>query len=107
MTTCATREKVGENVCVGNLFLPVPDTDFRDFLDEALELSRYAQDIVVAIEKDLDGVAREKKRLRLADRRFLESQTAALPALDLRERTILAAELSLAVGRPRLPGEVV
>jgi len=107
MTTCATRGKVDENGCVGNLFLPVPDTDFREFLAEVLELIRYAPEIVVAIEKDLDDVAREKKRLRLADRRFLESQTAALPAMDIRERNVLAAELNLAVGRPRLPGEVV
>ncbi len=107
MTTCATQGKISENVCVGNLFLPVPDTDFRDFLDEVLELGRFAPDIVEAIEKDLDGVAREKKRLRLADKRFLESQTDALPTMDIRERNILAAELSLAVGRPRLPGEVV
>jgi hypothetical protein len=107
MTTCATQEKVSENVCVGNLFLPVPDKDFRDFPDEVLELGRFAPDIVEAIEKDLDGVAREKKRLRLADKRFLESQTDALPTMDIRERNILAAELSLAVGRPRLPGEVV
>ena len=107
MTACVTGETVGENVCVGNLFLPVPDTDFRDFLDAVLELRRFAPEIVVAVEKDLDGVAREKKRLRLADRRFLESQTDVLPAMDIRERNILAAELNLAVGHPRLPGEVV
>lgn len=37
MTVCSTREKVGENVGVGNLFLPVTDTDFREFLAEVME----------------------------------------------------------------------
>ena len=104
MTACATQEKIGENVCVGNLILPVPDTDFRDFLEEELELPRFAPEIVVAIEKDLDRYAREKKSLRLADKKFFESRTDDLPAMDIRERNVLAEELNLAVGRPRMSG---
>ncbi len=107
MTACATHEKVGENVCVCNLILPVPDTDFREFLDEVVKLSRFAPEIVVAIEKDLDGYAREKKILRLADKKFFESQTDDLPAMNIQERNVLAEELSLAVGRPRMPGYAV
>jgi len=30
MTACATEKKISENVCLGNLILPVPDTDFRE-----------------------------------------------------------------------------
>ncbi|MEI6148843.1 MAG: hypothetical protein WCS01_07070 [bacterium] len=41
MTACAMGEKLRENVGVGNLFLPVPDTDFCECLPEVLELSRY------------------------------------------------------------------
>ena len=107
MPACATQEKVGENVCVGNLILPVPDTDFRDFLDEVANLARMAPEIIVAIETDLDRYAREKKRLRLADKKFFESRTDDLPAMNIRERNVLAEELNLAVGRPRMPGYAV
>ncbi len=53
MPACATQEKVGESVCGGNLILPVPDTDFREFLDEVEDLARLAPEIIGAIEKDL------------------------------------------------------
>jgi len=107
MPACATQEKVGGNVCVGNLILPVPDTDFREFLDEVEEFARFAPEIIVAIEKDLDRYAREKKSLRLADKKFFESRTEDLPEMNIVERHVLAEELSLAVGRPRMPGYAV
>jgi hypothetical protein len=107
MPACATPKKVGENVCVGNLILPVPDTDFREFLDEVVELARFAPEIIGAIEKDLDRYAREKKSVRLADKKFFESRTDDLPAMNIQERNVLAEELKLAVGRPRMPGYAV
>ena len=107
MEACATQEKVSETGCVGHLILPVPDTDFRDFLDEVEELARFAPEIIGAIEKDLDGYAREKKSLRLADQKFFESRTDDLPAMNITERKVLAEELKLAVGRPRMPGYAV
>ena len=48
MPACATQETVGGNVCVGNVILPVPDTDFREFLDEVEELARFAPEIIEA-----------------------------------------------------------
>lgn len=107
MPACATQEKTGENVCVGNLILPVPDTGFHKFLDEVVELSRFAPGIIGAIEKDLDRYAREKKSLRLADRKFFEGRTDGLPEMNIRERNVLAEELKLAAGRPRMPGYAV
>ena len=107
MLVCATRNKTNASLLPGNLFLPVPDTDFRDYLDEVDEVLRFAPEIVAAIERDLDTHARKKKHLRMEDRRFFESHTADLPDLDIRERTIVADELTLAVGRPRMPGDAV
>ena len=104
MPTCATEENKSDKTPLSNLILPVPDTDFRDFLDEVEELAGFAPQIIEAIEKELDAHAREKKKLRLEDRRFFEGRTADLPELDIEEENILAAELNLAVGRPRDAG---
>lgn len=105
--TRATRQKTTEIPCSGNLFSPIPDTDFRDYLDEVDELTRFAPEIVQEIEKDLDSHARKKKRLRLEDRKFLEGQTDDLPELDFPERDLEADGLSLGVGRPRMSGYAV
>ena len=78
-----------------------------EFLDEVEELARFAPEIIKAIEKDLDAYAREKKSLRLADKKFFESRTGDLPKMNIRERNVLAEELQLAVGRPRMPGSAV
>ena len=107
MPACATDKKVGNFGTIGNLFLPVPDTDFRDFLEEVETLARVAPEIIVAIERDLDKYAREKKQLRQADKKFFESRTGDLPSLDIQERTVLSEELDLAIGRPRMPGYAV
>ena len=107
MTACATEEKISEKVCGGNLILPVPDTDFSAFLDEIGKLARFAPEIIASVEKDLDRQAQEKKSLRLADRKFLESRTGDLPGMDIAERKVLAEELQLACGRPRMPGYAV
>ena len=67
MPTCATEENKSDKTPLSNLILPVPDTDFRDFLDEVEELAGFAAQIIEAIEKDPDAHAREKKKLRLAN----------------------------------------
>jgi hypothetical protein len=107
MPACATHQETTDIPCSGNLILPVPDTDFRDYLDEVDELVRFAPEIVGKVEKDLDAHALKKKRLRLADRKFFESQTDDLPELAVTERNILAEDLGLEVGRPRMSGAAV
>lgn len=101
------RQETNEKPHSSNLILPVPDTDFRDYLDEVEELARFAPEIVAEIEKDLDAHAKNKKQLRLADRKFYESQNSDLPKLDVMERNIPVEELKLAVGRTRMPGYTV
>ena len=107
MPACATQKKITESKPLSNLILPLPDTDFRDFLDEVDELSRFAPEIIDSIEKDLDSYARKKKKLRLEDRKFYESQTEDLPEINIKERNILSEELQLAVGRPRMQAYTV
>lgn len=107
MTTCATGKNIDETARICNLILPVPDTDFCDFLEEAAKLARFAPEIIEAVDRDLDRHARERKSLRLADRKFMESRTSDLPGMDIAERNVLADELQLACGRPRMDGYAV
>lgn len=107
MLACATQETLTDQPLICNLFLPLPDTEFRDFLDKTAELAYFAPEIITAIEDDLDAHAREKKKLRLEDRKFFESQTDDLPELDIKNSELLSEDLKLAVGRPRMPAEVV
>jgi len=87
--------------------LAVPDTDFRDFLDEVAQLLRFAPEILTAIDGDLDAHALVKKKLRQEDRKFFESQTADLPELEVEQTEVSGADLALGVGRPRMPAEAV
>ena len=101
MPARATQRTIADPPPMSNLFLPVPDTDFREFLEEVAELALFAPEIITAIEGDLDAHAREKKKLRLADRKFLESLTAGLPELDIEEDELVSEALALDVGRHR------
>jgi len=103
VTACATRDKIEQNISVCNLIIPVPDTDFRDFLEEVDKFAEFAPEIIESIEGDMDNYAREKKSLRLADRKFYESRMDELPGMNIMEKNILTEELQLAVGRPRMP----
>ena len=60
MPACATQKMIADEPTISNLFLPVPDTDLRDFLDEVDDLARFAPEIITAIEADLDAHARKK-----------------------------------------------
>jgi len=107
MPACATQETIVERLPVGNLILPVPDTDFRDFLDEVDTLARFAPKIIKEIDKDLDVNSREKKKLRLEDKKFFEGRTLDLPDLQVKESELLADELQMGIGRPRIPAALV
>ncbi len=107
MPACATQERLLKRQPVCNLILPVPDTDFRDFLEEVDELARFAPEIIEQIEADLDAHAREKKRLRMEDRKFFENRTRVLPGLEVKEIKLPADELRIGTGRPRMPADLV
>jgi len=107
MPACATRKTIADQPAISNLFLPVPDTDLRNFLDEVDELAGSAPEIITAIEADLDAHARRKKKLRMEDRKFYESCTEDLPGLCIEGGQVSIQELRLEEGRPRMPAEAV
>lgn len=107
MPACATQKTIADAAPISNLFLPVPDTDFRGYLDEVAELARFAPEIIEAIEDDLDAHALAKKKLRLEDRKFFESQTEDFPELGIEDIDLDSAVLRLGVGRPRMSAEAV
>jgi IS5 family transposase len=84
------------------LLLPVPDTDFRSYLEEAISLANSFPEIITAVDADLDRHAKQKKALRLADQKFFDSQTPDHPGLTFPESEIIPTELSLQAGRPRM-----
>ena len=55
------------------LLLPVPDTDFREYLDEVKSLAKSFPDIITSIDSDLENHAKQKKALRLADQKFIDN----------------------------------
>jgi len=107
MPSCEPHPHTHELPRCDHLILPTPDTDFHDYLDEVNELLRFSPEIVMKIEKDLDAHAQKKKHLRLADQKFLESQTSDLPELEITENSTCVSDLKLDTGRPRMPSAMV
>ncbi|MBC8179856.1 transposase [candidate division KSB1 bacterium] len=107
MPTCTTQETVPDSPLVYNLILPIPDTDFRDFIAEVTELSKKHPEIVESIEKDLDENARKKKKLRIEDKKFADNKTLPLSNLYVEEVEHTIESLKIETGRPRMSGELV
>ncbi len=102
MKACAAHHNLPPYTIVCNLFLPVPDTEFHDYLLQIDEFIRFAPEILEAIDQDLDkhGIKDKKKRLR--DKRFIEEKTGELPGIQLEKYPVNDFKLKLNVGRPRM-----
>ena len=84
------------------LFLMPVSSDLHQFLREAHRLVEFEPAILDSIESDLRAHGVQKKRLREADRRFLEGQTPDLGNLKLQLREVDRTDMELEIGRPRL-----
>jgi hypothetical protein len=102
MKACAAHCNLPSTTTVGNLFLPVPDTEFHDFLLQIDEFIEYAPEILDVIQHDLykDGIKGKKERL--IDKRFAEEKTGELPGIQVEKYTVDDYELKLNIGRPRM-----
>ncbi len=101
-TTCATHRDDIWTARQGNLFLQAPDTDLSEFLLETAEFAGRHPKIIAKIDRELDAAALGKKRMRIADRRFLEARTEALPGITPSAETPDPGQLTLEDGRPRM-----
>jgi IS5 family transposase len=88
---------------LNELFIPVPDTDLNAFLREVEHLASIAPEILSCIEKDQDAHAKEKKRLRLEDQKFIQAQTDELPGMCAEATELPSDGIGLETGRPRMP----
>src|SRR3972149_1073523 len=84
------------------LFLMPVNSELRQFLIEAHRIVEFEPAILQRIESDLDAYGLRKKRLREADRRFLEGQTPDLIDLKIELCQIDPSKMTLEIGRPRL-----
>lgn len=81
------------------LFVTLPDTDFRDYLEEIECFALSHPDVIASIEADQNQIALEKKLLREADK--AASTTPDLPDLQVEECQPSAKTSTLQTGRPR------
>lgn len=91
---------------VSSLLLVLPDSEFAEYYIEAHKLVEREPDILKRIDEDLDHYAREKKRLRILDKQWEESNQLTLPTIEIREEEIDVAKLKLGIGRPRMSAYV-
>jgi len=107
MKACAAHCNLPSSTTVGNLFFPVPDTEFHDFLLQIDELVEFAPEILEAIERDQDALGKKKKKARQTDKRFAQEMTGVLPGIQIEDYTVKDYELILETGRPRMPAYMV
>ena len=84
------------------LFLMPVDSQLQQFLIETHRVVEFAPQILDHIEADLRDHGLQKKRLRQADRHFLEGKTPNLANLGIELCQGEPAKLELEVGRPRM-----
>ena len=106
-TAAATQPENVTTAIQGNLFLQSPETDLHGFLVETARFASLHTEIIEQIDEHLDSAALKKKRLRIADRKFLESPAGWLAGLQTAGRRPDAGALVLETGRPRMPARLV
>jgi hypothetical protein len=87
------------------LFITIPDTDFRDYLDVVASFAESHPDVVASVEADQDRLALEKKQMREADKKI--SATPDFPNLEVNGIPASASIPTLMTGRPRTPAFLV
>jgi hypothetical protein len=92
---------------INGLFLPVAETAFRDYLRVCEELIEREPEILEMVNRDLNQKAKEEKKCRLEDREWENRHTKTFPWVEGNQEEIVADELELKIGRPRMSAYLV
>ncbi len=89
------------------LIITIPITNLIEILKSATELLHFRPEILVKINADQDKLAREKKKLRLEDKKYYQNKNRNLAGVVTEETEIDAQTLELETGRARMLPQVV
>ena len=89
------------------LFYSIPATKLLEIIESAMELLHFRPEILMRIHEDQIRLAKEKKKLRLEDKRYYQSKHMDLPGIITEENQIDARTLELETGRTRMIPQVV
>ncbi|TWU35495.1 hypothetical protein S225a_08590 [Candidatus Brocadiaceae bacterium S225] len=92
---------------INGLFLPVAETAFRDYLSVCEDLIEREPRILEMVNSDLNGKAKEEKKCRLEDQEWKDRHTKTFPWTEVDQKEIVAEELELQTGRPRMSAYLV
>jgi len=92
---------------INGIFLPVAETAFRDYLIVCEKLIERDPVILEMVNRDLDQRAKEEKKYRLEDQEWNNRHTKTFPWLEVNREEIVADELDLKTGRPRMSAHLV
>ncbi len=92
---------------ITGLFLPVAETAFRDYLSVCEELIGREPEILEMVNSDLNRKAKNEKKNRLEDKEWEKRHTKTFPWAVVDQKEIVAEELELQTGRPRMSAYLV
>ena len=81
-------------------FFTTPETELKDILEEDFEFLRRNPEILSLIHADQDEVAKEKKKRRLQDKRYMQEQTETVPGIELKKEEFKSQSLCLSLDAP-------
>ena len=92
---------------LNGLFLPVAETGFRDYLSVCEELIEREPEILEMVNSDLNQQAKKEKKSRLEDQEWNDRHTKTFSWAGVNQEEVVAEELKLKIGRPRMSAYLV
>ena len=92
---------------LASFFNSTPITNLKEIIEKALKLLKIHPEILGLIDEDRDKLAKKKKEIRLADKKYYESKTSEFQEIDKTEEEIDRNKIKLKDGRKRMDTHLV